>query len=311
MGVDGQNFDCVRCHTTKVHQIAGRIYSTPAAKERKSLVEDDLTPKIMCESCHSRTPHKEGVKANDHTDKVACQSCHIPTFARVNPTKMWWDWSKAGKKKNGKPYAEKDELGKPKYHTKKGEFRWAKNVQPEYFWFSGSISNLTALDAIDPSQEVVPLSWSEGHKDDPNSRIMPFKVHRGRQPYDKINKTILVPHLFGKKGTGAYWGEWDWKKALESGAEHAGVPFSGEFDWVETSYVFPITHMVAPKEKALQCSECHSKNGRLENLAGFYMPGRDVNGVIKFLVWGAVLGSLFGVLIHGIGRFIINGRKEN
>jgi hypothetical protein len=38
-------------------------------------------------------------KANDHTDKVACQSCHIPEFARVNPTKMSWDWSQSGKLK--------------------------------------------------------------------------------------------------------------------------------------------------------------------------------------------------------------------
>ena len=103
MGLDGQNFDCVRCHTTTLHNIAGRTYATPAATHRKSLIEDDLASKIMCESCHSSTPHKPGVKANDHTDKVACQSCHIPEFARVNATKMAWDWSKAGQKKDGKP----------------------------------------------------------------------------------------------------------------------------------------------------------------------------------------------------------------
>ena len=72
MGVDGQNFDCVRCHTTEMHNIAGRVYTRPAAKDRKSLIEDDLTPKITCESCHSATPHAAGSKANDHTDRVAC-----------------------------------------------------------------------------------------------------------------------------------------------------------------------------------------------------------------------------------------------
>jgi hypothetical protein len=86
MGTDGKNFDCTRCHTTTAHQVAGRIYSTPAATERKTLVQDDLTPRITCESCHTATPHKPGVKANDHTDKVACQSCHIPEFARALPT---------------------------------------------------------------------------------------------------------------------------------------------------------------------------------------------------------------------------------
>jgi len=309
MGVDGQNFDCVRCHTTRVHHIAGRIYSTPAATDRRSLIENDLTPKIMCESCHSRTPHKPGVKANDHTDKVACQSCHIPTFARVNPTKMWWDWSKAGLMKDGQPYKEKDDLGKPKYDTKKGEFHWAKNVTPEYFWFNGSINNLTAKDTIDPSG-VVKISYPVGDKNDTNSRIFPFKVHRGRQPYDKANKNLLIPRLFGKEGTGAYWAEYDWEKAAFSGMQYAGLTFSGEMDFVDTSYVFPITHMVAPKDKALQCQECHSKDGRLQNLSGFYMPGRDANRPVEIMGWIVVLGSLVGVFIHGLGRFIIRGRKE-
>ncbi|NTV42177.1 MAG: tetrathionate reductase family octaheme c-type cytochrome [Syntrophobacteraceae bacterium] len=309
MGVDGQNFDCVRCHTTRVHHVAGRIYATPAAKDRKSLIEDDLTPKIMCESCHSRTPHKPGVKANDHTDKVACQSCHIPTFARVNPTKMWWDWSKAGQMKDGQPYKEKDDLGKPKYDTKKGEFQWARNATPEYFWFNGSISNLTAKDTIDP-RGVVKISYPVGDMDDSNSRIFPFKVHRGRQPYDKVNKNLLIPRLFGKEGTGAYWAEYDWQKAAAGGMQYAGLTFSGEMDFVDTSYVFPITHMVAPKDKALQCQECHSRNGRLQNLTGFYMPGRDANRPVETIGWIVVLGSLVGVFFHGLGRFILRGRKE-
>jgi len=73
------------------------------------------------------------------------------------------------------------------------------------------------------------------------------------------------------------------------------LPFSGEMDFVETSYVFPITHMVAPKNKALMCSEYHAKNGCLTNLTGFYMPGRDVNKVIQHLGWAVVFGSLVDV----------------
>jgi hypothetical protein len=228
----------------------------------------------------------------------------------VNPTKLWWDWSKAGKKKDGKPYAVKGEFGKPTYVTKKGEFEWGKNVQPEYFWFNGSINTLTALDTIDPSTEVK-VSWPAGDMNDPNSRISPFKIPRGKQGYDKVNKTLLIPHLFGKKGTGAYWAEYDWRKSFETGMEYAGLPFSGEFDWVETSYVFPTTHTVAPKENALNCSECHSKQGRLANLAGFYMPGRDANTAVTYLGWLVVLGSLAGVLFHGIGRIVASFRKEN
>ena len=92
MGLDGQNFNCTRCHTTTLHDISGRVYTRPAATDRKSLVEDDLATKITCESCHTAQPHKSGKKMNEHTDKVACQSCHISEFARINPTKMSWDW---------------------------------------------------------------------------------------------------------------------------------------------------------------------------------------------------------------------------
>jgi octaheme c-type cytochrome (tetrathionate reductase family) len=309
MGTDGQDFDCIRCHTTALHHIAGRIYSTPAAAERKSLLEDDLTPKILCESCHGRTPHQPGIKANDHTDKVACQTCHIPTYARVLPTKMWWDWSKAGRRADGKPVVELDDFGKPAYDGMKGEFRWEKNVQPEYFWFNGAIHTLTAQDVIDPS-DTVKVSWPVGDMDDPNSRIFPFKIHGGRQGYDKVNKTLLIPKLFGPKGSGAYWADYDWDTAFEIGMTYAGLPFSGEFDWVETTWVYPTTHMVAPKENSLTCSECHSKNGRLAALAGFYLPGRDVNRVVQVLGWLAVLGSLAGVCLHGVGRLVRSAQNN-
>ena len=310
MGTDGKNFDCTRCHTTTAHQVAGRIYSTPAAKERKTLVQDDLTPRITCESCHTSKPHKEGVKANDHTDKVACQTCHISEFARALPTKMRWDWSTAGKKKDGKPYKEKGPLGTPSYDTQKGNFTWAKNVKPEYFWYNGTIDAVSLKDAIDPTRPVA-LNWPVGRPEDPNSRIAPFKVHTGKQPYDTVNKTMLVPHLFGPPGSDAYWAKYDWKLAFESGMKKAGLPFSGSFDFVETSYVFPTTHMVAPKEKSVACNECHTRdNGRMAGIKGVYLPGRDGNKVIAFLGWAAVLGSLAGVLLHGLGRVITSRKKE-
>ncbi len=310
MGVDGQDFNCTRCHSTTLHNISGRVYTRPAATDRKSLVEDDLTTKITCESCHTAQPHKIGKKMNEHTDKVACQSCHIAEFARVNPTKMSWDWGQSGKLKDGKKYKTKDELGKYDYMSIKGQMKWAKNVKPEYFWYNGVIKSVTAKDKIDPAG-VAKVSWPVGDGEDPNSRIHPFKVHRGNQPYDKVNQTFLMPLLSGKQG---YWNTLDWNKALTIGQQSMGLPFSGEFDFVETTYVFPITHMVAPKDKSLSCMECHSKtDSRLANLKGFYMPGRDASKIINYAGWGVVFASLFGVLIHALGRLFSrgNGRKKD
>jgi octaheme c-type cytochrome (tetrathionate reductase family) len=307
MGTDGQNFDCVRCHTTSLHNIAGRVYTRPASTHRKSLIEDDLITKITCESCHSSTPHTKGSKANDHTDRVACQSCHIPEMARELPTKMTWDWSQAGKLKDGKPYMTEDEFGQHDYMTIKGQFKWAKNVKPEYFWYNGTIRSLTAKDAIDPGKPVA-LSHPEGSPDDPDSRIYPFKIHRGKQPYDKVHKTLLVPLLSGPNG---YWKTLDWQDAFERGQKAVGLPYSGQFDFVETSYVFPTTHMVAPKENVVACTECHARSdSRLADITGVYMPSRDRTGWLDTIGWIAVLGSLFGVCLHGLGRVFTNGNGE-
>ena len=307
MAVEGRNFECTRCHTTTLHNIAGRVYTKPAFTDRKSLIEDDLTAKITCESCHTSKPHTDDSKANDHTDKVACQSCHIPKFARVNPTKMSWDWSQAGKTKDGKPYVLKDEFGKDSYKSIKGQMKWAKNVQPEYFWFNGSISSVTVRDKIDPSS-TVRVSHPVGSRDDANARIFPFKVHKGRQPYDKVHKTLLGPVLSGPDG---YWTTLDWQHALSKGMAALDAPYSGEFDFVDTTYVFPITHMVAPKEQVVSCVECHVRSGsRLADLTGFYMPGRDKFNALDALGWIAVLGSLVGVCLHGLTRMFTNGRKE-
>ena len=164
-------------------------------------------------------------------------------------------------------------------------------------------------DKIDPGK-VVKLNYPEGNYSDPKARIYPFKVHRGKQPYDKVHKTMVAPKLFGPKGSGSYWSDYDWKTAITKGMEYINLPFSGEFDFVETEYVFQTTHMVAPKEKSLACTECHSKNGRLANLAGFYIPGRDGNRALNVLGWAAVIASILGVLGHGAGRLVSRKRRD-
>lgn len=309
MSEDGADFACVRCHTTRSHFIAGRCYKKPAFEERKSLIDDDMIERIACASCHTETPHEPGSKRNDHTDKVACQSCHIPAFAREKPTKMSWDWSTAGRLNDkGKPVVEMGEYGKPVYHGKKGSFRWEKNVVPEYFWFNGSLEYVLLTDELKPS-EPIELNRVMGSRDDPRSRIYPFKVHKGSLPFDTENKTMLSPNLFGKEKE-AYWKSYNWDAALATGMEAHGLDFSGEFEFVKTEYHFPITHMVAPEEDALDCRACHSPQGRLADLQGFYMPGRDHSTVLEILGWLAVVGAVAGIFIHGLMRKAIGRRRR-
>jgi hypothetical protein len=221
---------------------------------------------------------------------------------------MWWDWSTAGKKTpDGKPVVIKDTEGYDTYNYKKGDFKWEGNVQPEYYWFDGNIQYSLIDEKIDDSG-VVSINKIQGSYDDENSRIWPFKVMRGRQPYDKQNLIMGVPHLFGKDED-AYWKSFDWGKALKAGMKASGQAFSGEYGFVETEYYWPITHMVAPKEKSLACNDCHNRNGRLSNVPELYIPGQHKNEWLDRIGWLAVMGTLGGFLLHGLGRWAMRRRQ--
>lgn len=86
--------------------------------------------------------------------------------------------------------------------------------------------------------------------------------------------------------------------------EH-GLPFSGKMDFIETTMYWPVNHMVSPKEKALQCRECHTRhNSRIANLRDFYIPGRDYSPKVEAFGKGLLLLAMVGVLAHGSLRVI-------
>jgi octaheme c-type cytochrome (tetrathionate reductase family) len=310
MDEGGLNFSCQDCHTTRDHAIAGRCYAVPAAESRTfEFPRDKDGTHIYCESCHGNAPH-DYAKLNDHVDKVSCQACHIPRAARGKATKLWWDWSEAGRMDDeGKPFAVTDEDGNVIYHSKKGEFRWAKNTIPEYVWFNGSAANTLLEDEIDDSRPV-PINRLRGDHVDPAARIWPVKVHRGKQPYDAAAKKLVVPKLFGPEGSGAYWADFDWDASVAAGMAAAGLPFSGEIGFVETEMYWPITHMVAPKEDAVACAECHAADGRLASLSGFYMPRRDRFRWLDLLGWTAAALVFVGVTAHGGLRAVSARRRK-
>jgi hypothetical protein len=90
----------------------------------------------------------------------------------------------------------------------------------------------------------------------------------------------------------------------------AGLPYSGQYAFVSTELTWPITHMVAPKEGALTCVQCHSINGRMKDIQGVYMPTRDGNRLIDMAGWTLALLTLIGVLIHGGIRIFTSKKKE-
>lgn len=314
MDTEGNNFSCATCHKTDGHQVPGSRYAPTAQDKQPAHLRgkaDDTNP-ATCQACHGQGPHKVA-KLNDHTAKIACQTCHIPAFARGGvPTKMWWDWSTAGKLgPDGKFQVLRDENDYDTYMTIKGDFKWAENVTPEYVWFNGTNTYTLIGDKIEKGDKPVQINRFEGSASDGKSMIWPVKIFRGKQQYDPVNKSLVVTHLAGNDDT-AFWKNLDWQKAVTTGMTTAGLTFSGKVDFIETESTWPITHMVAPKEKALACAECHTRNGRLEKIDGVYMPARASNHLpwLERAGWGLAVLVLLGVTGHGLLRIVTRQRHR-
>lgn len=190
------------------------------------------------------------------------------------------------------------------YKSIKGDFKYGENLKPSYAWFDG-VMNYTTIDTkFDPQAGPVKINSFNGAYDDPASRIWPFKQMHTTQPYDKGNNTLVYMHLWGDDPD-SFWGNYDFGRAIKVGMERNGKPYSGEHGFIDTVSYWPITHMVAPKEQALACAECHAKEGRLSELNGFYMPGRDGFGWLDILGYMAVIGALLVALGHGMVRIVM------
>lgn len=235
------NFQCIDCHTTKAHKIAGRSFGVSVSKDGG----------IGCIQCHSGPQHKDA-RIEVHTKSLACQTCHIPAYARKVPTKATWDWSKAGDAGR-----KEDPHG---YLKIKGEFTYEQDAKPEYGWFKNEVDRYLLGDPVVVGG-VTRLNPPKGGIGDPEAKIWPMKVHRGKQPYDKVHKVLVVPTTSGK---GGYWTTFDWERSVGMGAAHTGLSFSGKVGFAETEMVWPLSHMVAPANKALQCLECHANDGRMD-----------------------------------------------
>jgi len=226
---------CVGCHTTTNHKIAGGA----------DLKAQDLPDvKVECSGCHTATPHKGESAAvlNNHIDRIACQVCHIPLIARdpTLPTVTDRDWMKS--------------VLNPKTGLYGPTNVMANNVMPEYLWWNRHMTT--------PPMPV-------GSIDDPAAKIMAWKRTNYNQIADKATNTPV----FIKAGVYNVTG--DPLAAAKKGAADAGQQFSGEITGVPETMVFSLNHQVAPKEQALQCADCHSSTGRLNFVALGYTAERS------------------------------------
>lgn len=175
---------------------------------------------------------------------------------------MYWDWSTAGQDRPEDPH---------EYLKIKGSFVYEEDFVPEYYWYNGIQDRYLLGDTFDPSEPLI-INPLEGSINDPEARIMPFKVHRAKQPYDTVHNYLLQPKTVGE---GGFWTEFDWDQAFRLGSEVVGLDYSGEYGFAETWMFWPLTHMIAPSGEALQCNDCHGDEGRLDWAALGY-PGDPI-----------------------------------
>ena len=323
VGDDGNNMQCTDCHKTHNHQISGQLYSVSSSNSNRA----------TCEECHTGSPHKSKL-LNNHYKTIACQTCHITEYAKLNPTKIIWDWSTAAKMdKDGKPIFKKmlddttyvfddveyDDV-EVEYDSRHGTAVLKKGVRPEYVWFNGTANHLLITDKIKDTTKPVILNPLFGSYEDhynPSdstcvSKIWPVKIMRGKQPYDRGNMTLVQPKLAGKiKGSNALWADYNWDKSIKAGMEYLDLPYSGEYSFIETQTFWPLNHEVSESDQALKCTDCHNTNdSRLQNLTGFYLPGRDHSTILDNAGVIFLILVLLGVSIHGFLR-VISGKKEH
>jgi hypothetical protein len=173
---------------------------------------------------------------------------------------MYWDWSTAGQDIEEDPHS---------YLKIKGSFVYEAGFVPEYYWYKGVKDRYIFGDLIDPS-EITQINTLDGDIKDPEAKIWPFKVHRGKQPYDTVYNYLLQPQTAGE---GGYWDEFDWDQALRLGSAAANMALQRPI-WLrrDRNVLVPL-----PYDRPLRkCPAVQSlpHPGRAFRLAGIGLPGR-------------------------------------
>lgn len=243
---------CLFCHPAKNHQIAkGTVIDTSE--------QTRTDPVVSCTSnnCHPVTPHTrkeddgensaEYDRLNQHCQKVACETCHINTKNRDASALVSRDWSRF---KDGQPITRHHEPG------------WT----PEYKWYddAGPSADYSYLPVLGYAERrdfsgariypfnVIEVTWFIKSKDaDLDDAIPVSAVKAAGKNTDSDDPSLLVTT------------EED-MRAYDDPADGDSAPDYPEAALITRGINFNLTHSIAPKEKALTCTDCHGINGLLK-----------------------------------------------
>lgn len=246
----GAGLNCVDCHTTVDHKMAGRGID---------LRPTDLDAPISCAKCHSSQPHQVA-DLNKHTNKVECTVCHIPVFAKVRSTDMFRDFSAPPEvdaaKRLYEPHITREASVRPVYRFSDRNSR---------FYLFGTRAE------PGPSGRVV-MAEPTGGIDLSGSKLYPFKRHLALQPYDLATGRLLPAKM------GILFQKGDVDAAVLAGATAIGWDLTQGYDFMPTERYMGLYHEVSPPEAALACNDCHFGGDRLDFAQLGYTPKAEFEG---------------------------------
>lgn len=211
---------CVDCHASKDHKIVG---FSPDIWSR-----DRPDQRLTCDSCHTSTPHHDRLINEKHV-RLDCRTCHVlGTGGLVNR-----DWTAPPS------YDPVTELYSPK-----DDVREPNSVPPIFLWHNG--------------QPALPGKPWPGSREDPGSRIQPFKRFQATVPVDASSGQPIPLKL------GVFYTRGDLEKAIAMGAAESGMAYSGSWQPKTLSAPLQISHGVVGKEYARQCQDCHVPQGIMD-----------------------------------------------
>lgn len=237
---NGAGLTCQSCHpSNNHHSFSRKVFSDPAVKSGTG-----------CSSCHSITPHQQ-VQLNEHAEIIACQTCHIPTYAGDKPRIVSWNWLA---QVDQAIYA--DGVGNQAPLIATNGLIQATGIRPTYLWDDGSEELYQRGMKIDTNKTTVLLGPGPRST---RSKIKPFAVSYGTQLYDAKYRYLISPSLSGNKN--GYFDRSDWENTAKEGMKHIRLPFSGSYLFASTVTYRPLNHGVVPAGEAMNCMDCHGKNG--------------------------------------------------
>ena len=121
-------------------------------------------------------------------------------------------------------------------------------------------STMFAGQKIEDPDKVLTIAGPTSTIKDKKARIFPFKVMRGKQAFDPVNKTLMVVHQIGDDG---YWKPTTGRNPQKSACRRPGCRSAARLTLSKQKCTGESTTWSPKRSEALSCLNCHGDEGRM------------------------------------------------